>query len=216
VNKTNIIQRLAQKIPGGIKKADLASFFVMPLLFIVLVFVLAVLILAWQKSQPILSTTANAFGLPVTGSAIHYQNGSAVFGVNQTTYLNIGSLLYSWDLYLPIIFFFVLLSISLSTLLLAPNPISWMVSILIAPFVYYINVHYGNFAYQIFTQAVLQNATAKLPQSITVMSQLSTITAIFIFLWIICLGVRIFFYSPAQSRQASQELQQAMERRGIQ
>ena len=191
-------------------KLDFATFIVTPIMWIAVVFVFAVLILAWQQAQPVLSQTANTFGLPLTGTAV-----PGITGLNQTTYLQVGNQLSNFDVYLSFIFYFLMIATAISTLFLSPNPIAWYIGILFSPFIYWIGSYVSNFAYTIFTQPALLAARPVMTNVIYIMAQLQDITILFFFVYLICLAVRVYFYNPAKSNQASDDLMAAMERRGM-
>lgn len=177
---------------------QLASFITIPILFVVIVAVMAVLFIAWQTAQPTLSHLATQSGVPLNGTGI-----SGVAGINQTTYLNVGNNLYSFDFYVVLIFYIAMLSISLATLVLGGSPIAWLIAVLFAPFVYWTSAYISNIAYTIFSQAVLTNSLNYLPSSIAVMAQLQNITILFYVIYIIALSVRLIFYNAAQTATPS-------------
>ncbi len=198
---------------GHQMKADLPTFIIAPLQWIALVLVLAVLVLAWQQTTPILATTANAFGLPVSGTAV-----AGIKGLNQSTYLNIGNQLYNFDPYLALVFFFIMIAAALSTLFLNPNPLAWYIGILFSPFLFWISSYTSNFAYQMFTQPALANAVPFITLSIFIMSQLPAIVFLFFCVYLVGISIRVYFYNPAQSNQRNAEaaaFAEASRRRGM-
>lgn len=197
-----------RKMLGGTMKGDLPSYIILPFQWVAVVFVLAVLILAWTQAQPTLSSTAATFGLPLTGTAV-----AGIPGLNQTTYLNVGNQLYSFDPYLAFIFFFLLIAVALSTLFLSPNPIGWYIGILFAPFLFWISSYVSNFAYEMFTQPALATVLPYLKDTITIMAQLPVIVFLFYIIYLIGLSVRVMFYNPQQSNSTNAELQAALDRR---
>ena len=209
----NPIEKLAKKIPGKSMKGDFLAFVYIPFMLIVFGLVTMVLILAWQQSLPILSATANTVGLPVTGTAI-----AGAPGINQTTYLNIGNLLFQMPEYEVIIFYVAMLSIGISTYFLAANTIGWLVAVILAPFLLWLTTYIDNFAYLAFTQPVLANALVYLAPVTTVLEQLGTIVFLFYLFYIVLLSIRVFFSNPKGNSGGGQErseLTEAMGRRGM-
>ena len=187
----NIVQKIAKKIPGKTMRGDFLAFVYIPLMLIVFGLVTAVLILGWLQAAPILSATANSIGLPLTGTAV-----AGAPGINQTTYLNIGNLLYTMPEYEVIIFYVALLSVGISTYFLAANTIGWLIAVILAPVLLWITTYIDNFAYQAFTQPVLANAIPYLAPVLTVLEQLGTIVFLFYLFYIILLSIRVFFSNP--------------------
>jgi hypothetical protein len=193
-------------------KADFPAFISIPATFIVLALVLVVLIKAWNLSTPLLNTTAKQIGLPLNGTAI-----AGVKGLNESAYLQIGNQLYNFDFYLPLIFYFAMLSIAIATLLKSPNPIAWMLGILFAPFIYWITSYESNIAYAIFTQHILQTQVGAIPTIVGIMAQLNNITIFFYILYILGMAIRVYFYQPPigtsnQQQQMAELLQRRMGR----
>lgn len=176
------------------------AFILGPLSLIVCAVVAAVIFLAWAQAVPLLSQTSNTVGLPVNGTAI-----AGVKGINQTTYLNVGNQMYNFDGWMVFVFYFVMIGAIASTLMLSANPLGWMVGILMAPVIYYVNIYLETFAHQILTQPVMSAALFHLPQTITVLAQLPMITELFYVCYLVALSVRIFFWNPAAQPQSGRE-----------
>ena len=189
-------------------KADMPAFILAPLSLIVCAFVAAVIFMAWGQATPILQQASNTVGLPVNGSAL-----AGAKGINQTTYLNVGNQMYNFDGWMVFVFYFVLIGAIASTLMLSPNPLGWVVGIIMAPVIYYINTYLETFAHQIMTQPVMSAALFHLPQTITVLAQLPMITELFYIGYICCLSIRIYFFSPQNPTSGRESAGNEMMRR---
>ena len=168
----------------GTMRADALAFFFVPLIFLALVFVTAVVILAWQTTAPILNSTENQFHVNAT-----YRNIP----------ISIGGNLYSFDAFLPFIFYMIMIAIIFSAVLLDPDPLSWLVGIVYMPIIYYVSAFISNDAHAIFVQPILTNGIVRLPQSLAILANLPTITAIFGLLYLIALAARVWTFKPGQA-----------------
>lgn len=163
-------------------RGDFPAFAIIPIVFLVLFVVTAILLIGWQQVTPIINASMNSVNAPA-----QYHNA----------YMNVGNNLYSFDTYLVMIFFFVELATLLSTVLLDVNPISWLVGILLLPFVYYIAAWESNIARAVALQPVLAAGVSHLPLSQLTLAHLDLITILFAAMYVVLLGVRLYFYSPS-------------------
>jgi hypothetical protein len=176
-------------------KGDFLAFFVVPIIFLALTFITAVMIMSSQMVEPILNRTMQSMG---------------VSAANQQIPANIFSNLNNFNTYLPIIFFFVMMGVIFSTVLLSTNPLEWLVGVIYAPLIYYLSAYVSNMAKTMLTTQVtlagnvtLAGAIAKLPLPVQILANLPTITFLFALLYIVALALRIWFYpvNPNQNQQ---------------
>ena len=207
--KENSVQKLAieieSKTPKKIPKymrGDIIAFFIVPLIFMILVFITSVVLLSWQTVQPIESgIMANTVGFNAINSTFPNQHPIQAW-------LGIGNQLYSFDYYLPFIFYMLMMAIIFSTVLLQPDPISWLVGVFYLPVIYYVSAYISNMAHAIFTQTIIAGGVSHLPYSIQILANLATITFLFSILYVIAIAIRMWFYPQQHGGQQTESVRQ--------
>lgn len=169
------------KMHGSMKlqNGDFAATVVVSVIFLFLTFVTAVFIQADALAIPLINSTLQHYGANST-----YQHIPAQLASN----------LNSFNYYLPLILFAVLLGSILSTILLSVDPLAILASIIFIPFTFFIAIYISNFAHGILGNAAIAQGVAKLSLPILIMADLPTIMIAFAFLYIITLAIRIFFF----------------------
>jgi hypothetical protein len=144
-----------------------------------LTFITSGLIVAFDQAAPILNQTANAFHENST-----YQNIP----------INLGHNLYNFNTYLPLIFYFVMMAIIFSTVLINSDPLSWLVGVIYIPFIYFVSVYISNAAHTLLTTPAIAGGVAHLPAPLVILANLPTVTFLFGLLYIVALALRIWFF----------------------
>ena len=153
---------------------------IVPFIFMVLVIISGAFMVAWQDyAYPLLNQTATQFNLNATYHNIIY---------------NTGAQLYTFDTYLVIVFFFVMMAGIASTIWLNANPIALIVSVIYIPFIYYITSWIQNIAREILLQPIFSDSLAHLPLSIQVLSQLNTIAVLFALAYVLFTSIRVVWW----------------------
>lgn len=182
------IKRLfLEKVLKGNMRGDFPFFFYAPVIFLVLIIVTSVIFIAWQTTLPILNTTANSIpNMPASYVAIPNQ---------------LGDTLYAFNTYLVVVFFFAMLGSIISTVLLNTDLTSWIVGVILLPFVYYISAFITNIGRVALTQPILAPGVAHLKLPLEVMANMQTIIIAFAIFYVVAIAVRLYFYSPSQQNQ---------------
>ena len=164
-------------------KADLPAFSVIPIVMLAVTVVTAVLLQGWALAATVLNQTAAT--IPNFPSS--YTN----------TYINVGNNLNSFNIYLPLIFFALLLGTIMSMIFLPVNPLNWIVGVIFLPFIYYIGAWLSNVALLVFTQSAIAKGIGLLPYMQFIYANLQTIVFFFAVIYVIGLAIRVFFFNPA-------------------
>ena len=162
-------------------RGDFPFFFYAPVIFMALMLVTAVMFIAWQTTLPILNQTASGLNVPQNYKVIPAQ---------------IGSNMYSFDTYLVIIFFFAMLGSILSTVLLNTDLTSWIVGVILLPFVFYVSSFITNIARVALTMPIIAQEGNHLKLSLHVMANMQTIVIAFAVFYVVAIAVRLYFYKP--------------------
>ena len=174
--------RILDKVFGfKTMRGDFPFFFFAPVVFMALMIVTAVLFIAWQTTLPVLNQTAANLNVPQSYKAIPAQ---------------IGNNLYSFDTYLVIIFFFAMLGSIMSTVLLNADLTSWIVGVILLPFVFYISAFITNIARTALTLPILAQEGSHLKLSLYIMANMQTIVIAFAVFYVVAIAVRLYFYRP--------------------
>lgn len=171
-------------------KGDFAGFAIVPVVFLIVVVVTAIMIQAYQQITPIINASLSNVNAP----ASYY-----------TTYTNIGNNLYSFNIYLPTVFMFVMMGALVSLLFISPNPISWLVGVVVLPFAYYISLWESNIAKQVLEQPILAQGMAHLGLPQQIFANLDIIIAGFAFVYIILLAIRLYFHNLSGAPQGTMQ-----------
>lgn len=169
-------------------RGDFPFFAILPIIMLAITFITSVLFMAWQQVTPVINASMNQVNAPQQ----YHQ-----------AYMSVGNNLYTFDMYLAFIFFALLLASIASTVFLSSNPIAWMVGIVLLPFTYFIAAEESNVARSILMNSAIKSGVVHLSFMQVIFANLDLIVIIFAAIYVIMLGIRMYFFNPAGSGGSS-------------
>lgn len=158
------------------------SYSIIPVIFLILTVVTSIIIMGWNLVTPIIT------------AGLHNVNAPSSY---ITDYTNVGNnLITIGNVYLPLVFFFAMLGTILSTLFLPVNPLNWLIGLILLPFTYYIIAWIDNIARMVLTFPVLASGVNQMPLTLQVWANMDKIVILFAIIYVVALGIRIYFYNP--------------------
>jgi hypothetical protein len=166
------------------------SLFDSPVHMVMFVMFCVILFAAYVALQAIYGVFAN---IPIANNG--YTIGSQTINpYNQVK--AVGNIILNFDIWAPLIFFVISITIIALGALLNSNPIGWGIGAIMIVFLIYFATFLSNVTHNIATNPSLLQGANAFPKTLAILAQLPLYEIVFLFIYLIIIAVRVKFYSP--------------------